>query len=267
MAFEEYYVYNTTFTNLAGASGTVFTENEIRIDTDADFKFIKTVHQPVTARARIRYRDDTNGRFLMKGSQDLRTISGHALYNVAPGNPLPPGFVPFIWPRPYIIPAATTFTVGASDFSGLTGTLRMAFHGTKLRQGTAPWDPGLDGKKYRAMVPYVYPLSTTGTVDIPASGSTTAAIATDNDAHFVVYKLVGARDGACTVTIKDGARDRQWMNEAVHFDNLVGNGGFPNILPAPRFIPRGVVISIGLVDLSGSANTVELNLVGIKLYE
>lgn len=262
--FEEFYVYNTNFTDLAGGTGTVFTENEIRIDTDADFKFIKTIHQSVTARARVRYRDDTTGRFLMKGSQDLRTISGHAFYNSFPGTPLAPGFTPFIWPRPYIIPAATTFTVGASDFSGLTGTLRMAFHGTKLRQGIAPWDPG---KRWRAMVPYVYSLSNTGTVDIPASGTTTAAIPTDNDTHFVVYKLTGARDGACTVTIKDGARDRQWMNEAVHFDNLVGNGAFPNILPAPRFIPRGVVISIGLTDLSGATNTVELNLIGVKLYE
>jgi len=262
MAWEEYYVYNTTFTDLEGGSGTVFTENEIRIDTDADFKFIKTIHQPVTARARIRYRDDTTGRFLMKGSQDLRTISSHSLYNVSPGSPLPPGFVPFIWPRPYIIPAATTFTVGAADFSGLTATLRMTFHGTKVRQGQAPWE-----RKYRAMVPFVYPLSNAGTVDIPASGTTTAAIPTDNDAHFVVYKIVGARDGACTLTIKDGARDRQWMNEAIHFDNFVGNGGFPNILPAPRFIPRGTVMSVNLTDLSGAANTVEINLVGIKLFE
>lgn len=262
MAWEEYYVYNTTFTNLTGGTGTTFTENEIRIDTDADFKFMKTIHQPVTARARIQYRDNTNGRFLMKGSQDIRTISGHALYNIAPGTPLPPGFTPFIWPRPYIIPAATTFTIGAADFSGLTATLRMAFHGTKVRAGTAPWD-----RKYRAMIPYVYPLSTTGTIDIPANGTTTASIPTDNDSHFVVYKLVGARDGACTLTMKDGARDRQWMNEAIHFDNLIGNGSFPNILPAPRFIPRGTVVSISLTDLSGSTNTVEINLVGVKLYE
>ncbi len=262
MSWEEYYVYQTTFTNLAGGTGVQFTDSEIRIDTDANFKFMKTMHNPITARARVRYRDDTNGRFLMKGSQDLRTISGHAIFSMAPGAPTLPGFVPFIWPRPYIIPAATTFTVSASDFSGLTNDLRISFHGAKIRPGQSPFQ-----RKYRAMVPYVYPISTTGTVTIGANGSTTASIATDNDAHFVVYKLVGSRTGACTLTIKDGARDRQWMNNAVHFDNIVGNGHYPNIFPAPRFIPRGVVIAISLADLSGASNTVELNFVGVKLYE
>ena len=260
--YKEYYIYQTTFTSLAAGNGTVFTDNEIRIDSDSQFEFIKSHHYPPDARARIKYRDDTSGRYLGKASQDVRTISGHSHFTMAPGNPTPPGFVPFIWPRPYLIAAATTFTVSAADFSGLVRTLYMSFHGNKVRQGEAPWS-----NKPRAVIPYMYAISSTGTVQIPANGTMSASIATDNDAAFIVHKIVGARDGSCTVTVKDGARDRQWMNTAVHFDNLVGNGHFPNILPAPRYIARGSVIAVTLQDLSGVANDVELNFIGVKIYE
>ncbi len=262
MAWREAYSYEITFTSLTAGSGATFVDGELRIDTDADFEFTKTTYSPVDLRVRARYRDDTNGRFLMKASQDLRTIGGATLFNVAPGNPTPPGFVPFIWPKPYIINAATTLTVSLADFSGLVYSPRIAFHGSKIRPGTAPWD-----RKYRAVVPYVYALSTTGTVAVGANGTSSASIATDNDAHFMCYKIVGARTGPCTVTIKDGARDRQWTNQAIHFDNFVGNGGFPHILASPRFIGRGSVVAVSLTDLSGASNTVEMNLVGVKLYE
>lgn len=263
--WKEYFVYGLTFTSLPADTGTTFTSNDIRIDPDSDFEFIKTMFFPVTSRVRVQYRDDTNGRFLMKGSQDIRTIGGHAVYSMAPGAPTPPGFVPFIWPRPYIIPGGTTFSVFAADFSGLSYTFRLAFHGSKIRpDDKAPWD-----RQYRALVPYVYPITTAtpNTVLIAASGSISASIPTDNDAHFLVQKITGTRTGECSLTIKDGARDRQWMDSAIHFDNLVGNGHYPNILPSPRFIPRGAVIAVTLTDLSGAANTVELNFEGIKLYE
>lgn len=260
--WREYYCYSALFTALPGGTGVTFTDVEIRIDTDSDFEFVKTIFQPTTGRARVRYRDDTNGRFLQKGTQDIRTIGGTALYSMAPGSPTPPGFIPFIWPMPYTIPAATTFTVSAADFSGLSYNFHVTFHGNKIRQGDSPWD-----KKWRAKIPYVYPLSNTGTVAIGANGSASASIATDNDAHFLVQKITGTRTGACLVTIKDGARDRQWMDSPVNFDNLVGNGHFPNILPSPRFIARGSVIAYTFTDLSGLANQAEVNLEGVKLYE
>lgn len=260
--YKEYYAYSADFLPLAAASGTLFTDSEIRIDSDANFEFVKTICQPITSRVRLRYRDDTSGRYLMKASQDNRTICGTSIHLLAPGNPTAPGFRPFIWPRPYYIAASTTFTVSAADFSGLSYNFRITFHGAKLREGKAPWD-----KKFRAMTPYVYPISSTGTVEVPANGTSSISIATDNDAPFNVERMVGARDGACMVTIKDGARDRQWMNQAVHFDNLVGNAVDPHIMSAPRHIPRGAVISVTIQDLSGVSNTVELNFIGSKLYE
>jgi hypothetical protein len=260
--WKEYYAYDIAFTDLAAGAGATFTPGEIRIDTDADFEFVKTMYQPAAGRYRVRYRDDTNGRYLMKGSADLRAIGGTALYSMAPVGPTPPGFVPFIWPKPYIINAATTFTVEIADYSGIISSPRLTFHGSKIRTGECPWM-----KKYRAEVPYTYPIATNAGVSVGASSTTTAAIATDNDAHFLCYKIVGSRTGACTVAIKDGARDRQWMNQAVTFDNLVGNGHFPHILATPRFIARGSVIAVVISDLSGAANVVDLEFVGVKLYE
>lgn len=261
MAWKEFYSYTILFSNLAAGSGTTFTDGEIRFDTDSDFEFVKTMMYPNTAKVRVSYRDDTSGRFLQKGSQDIRTISGHAFFSNPTINPTAPGFLPFIWPRPYIISAATTLTVSAADFSGIESDFRLAFHGSKIRPGEAPWSG-----KYRAILPYIYSL-TGGTIEIPANGSISVGIPTDQDAHFVVHKMTGTRDGSCTVTIKDASRDRQWMNSAVHFDMLIGNGTFPHNLSSPRFIARGSTIAVTLTDLSGSDNTVELNFIGTKIYE
>lgn len=258
----EYFVYSAEFLPLTGGTGVTFTDTEMRIDSDSDFEFVKTMYQPTTARFRVKYRDDTSGRYLQKGSQDIRTIGGTSLYTIAPGNPTPPGFLPFIWPKPYRISSATTLTVQASDFSGLSVNTRLSFHGNKIRSGQAPWD-----REYRAIVPYVYSISSSGTVSVAASQTLSTSIATDNDAPFLIQKIVGARTGPALVTMKDGARDRQWMNIAVHFDNLVGSGHYPNVLPSPRYIARGSVISITIQDLSAAANTVEINFVGVKLYE
>lgn len=262
MSWKEYYSYTAEFLPITGGAGTIFTDVEVRMDTDANFEFNKTIYQPTTGRVRLRYRDDTAGRYLQKGSQDCRAIAGTSLYSMAPGGPTPPGFLPFIWSDPYYISAATTLTVQGAEFSGLSYNFRLTFHGAKIREGKAPWD-----KKFRAIAPYIYPINTSGTVSVAANSTISASIATDNDAPFLCKGLVGARTGACLITIKDGARDRQWMNTAVHFDNLVGNAHYPHKLSAPRYVARGAVLAVTIQDLSGAANTVELNFLGVKLYE
>ncbi len=259
--WKEYYVYSAEFLPLGAGTGVTFTDVEMRLDTDADFEFIKTIFQPVTARYRVRYRDDTSGRFLQKASQDIRTIGGTSIYSMAPGNPTPPGFKPFIWPKPYRIAAATTLTVQAADFSGLAYNTRLSFHGNKVRVGKAPWD-----QQWHNVVPFVYSLGTTGTVTVAANSTVSVSIPTDMDAPFLAQMLTGSRTGQCLVTIRDGARDRQWMNIPQDFDNFVGNGQFPNVFSSPRYISKGAVMAVTIQDLSGAQNTVEINIAGVKLY-
>lgn len=361
--FKEFYAYTANFLPLAlGAVGSnnPFTDVEVRIDPDSDFEFVKTIHTATSNAFRLKYRDDTNGRQLMKASQDARAISGTSLnlaqqaneifsatltpalvganttaeqlftvtglvagqtivsvnkptaqaglgivgwrvsavnqigitfsnntgvgitptaaevylIAVTGGNYLTGqningytgSFVPFVWPRPYIIAGATTFTVSAADNSGVANTIRMAFHGSKIRAGKAPWD-----RKYRAMIPYVYPLNVQGTVPgtvvIAASDTVAFSVPTDKDGSFLCMKLVGQRTGQALITIKDGGRDRQWMDSAMDFDNMVGNAMFPNILASPRYCEKGAVISGSIQDLSAASNTCEVDFVGIKVYE
>lgn len=265
--WDEFYVYSLTFASLAVGSGLSYIDGELRIDSDADFKFMKTMYHSTNdnASAIVKYKDDSSGRYLIKSGVSLRTIGGRSL---ALDNSGAYDFRPFVWPVPYIIRRATTFNVQIANSHGvITPTIYLSFHGGKLRPGLAPWKrPG-----YRKM-PYVYPLSrnlTTipeGSVQVAANQTVQASISTDKDSDFVVKKLTGSATGAALITIQDAGRDRQWMNTPVHIRNLIGSGAFPNVLAAPRFVARGSVISITIQDLSGAVNNIEFNLIGEKLF-
>ena len=246
MAWREFFVYGLTASLQAG-NGTVFSRSSIRIDSDADFEFQKTVYHATSGNIKLKYQDDSSGRYLIKTASDMRIIAGNFVGT------------PFIWPRPYIILAGTTFTVEAADASTVANVLRLAFLGGKIRPGTPPWE-----KRFRGLVPFVY---NTGLIDVAANGSMNLRIEVDNDAHFLVQKLTGFKVGSCTVSIREGSRDRDWQNQAVHFDCLFGNGQLPNVMYANRFVYRGSVVTIDVNDLSGLANQVELSFVGVKLYE
>ncbi|MGH7754440.1 MAG: hypothetical protein ACREN5_16670, partial [Gemmatimonadales bacterium] len=144
--WKEYFIYTADFTGaqalvagvLNGAPTTqVFGEVEVRIDSDADFEFIKTMYVATDPRVYVRYSDGTAGRLLQRGTLDLREVGGQAF------NPTTPTenrwFLPFIWPQPYVIAASTVFTVQAADFSAGANTVRISFHGNKIRPGRAPY--------------------------------------------------------------------------------------------------------------------------------
>lgn len=284
--YREFYIYSTSFLTLpAGTPGAnnSFTPNEIHIDSDSAFEFIKTIHR-VTISAtpatniiapanqfRLKYIDDAAGRNLMKASEYGTTISSTATALTLPnGAIIDNAFMPFIWPRPYVIGASTTLSVLAADDSGIAYNLYLSFHGNKVRPGIAPWKR----KKYKSFMPYVYPIANVsntsnpiaGTLIVAANNTVSSPIATDIDSDFLVLKITGRRTGGALVTIKDG-NDRQWMDSPMHIDNLIGNGAFPNILPAPRFIERGSVISAMIQDISNVSNTIEMQFIGLKLYE
>jgi hypothetical protein len=254
--WKEYFVYGTSKTLSAG-NGTAFETMNIRIDSDADFEFNKTTYVATNDRIKVKYKDDSYGRYLTKGLPDIKTLAGRNTLAMGLSN----SFLPFVWPRPYIISAGTNFVVEASDFSGASNTLRIAFHGGKLRSGVAPWT-----RRFRAAVPFVYSF-TDGAVTVSANSTANPRIEIDIDSHFVVQKITGIRTGEALVLINEGARGREWMNTQVHIDNIIGNGAFPNILTANRFIIRGSVVSFNIQDLSGADNSIEINLIGVKLYE
>lgn len=256
--WEEYFIYDVT-KSLTGGSGTSFENKTVKIDTDSNFKVIKNTFVATSDRIKLRMRDDASGRYLLKDAIDIQSIAGRNTLAMGMSN----SFIPFIWPKPYLISAGATMTVEAADYSGAANTMRFALHGTKIRSGSAPWD-----REFKQVIPAIYGFSG-GAISIAAGGTGVGRIEVDIDANFLVQKITGVRTGAATVTVSEGARGREWSNVEIHIDNLIGNGSFPNILPngGDRFLPRGSVLLVNLTDLSGIANSIEVNLIGVKLYE
>ncbi|MCL6542097.1 MAG: hypothetical protein K6T87_16190 [Roseiflexus sp.] len=257
MAWREYFIYGINFINLNAGDGTQFVDDIIRIDSDADFEFQKLVYFATSGNIRIKILDDSVGRYLFKSSANLRDIGGNFVGT------------PFIWPRPYQVLAGATLTISVADASGSSNSLRLYLHGAKIRPGEPPWgvyDPTthkIVWKKYKAVLPFTY---NTDVKTIAAGGTTFARIEVDNDAHFMVQKITGYASQDILLEFKDIARGADWQNIAMHHNAILGNGQYPNVLYADRFIHRGSVVSINAQNLSGSSATFEVNLIGVKLY-
>lgn len=262
-AYKEYFCYSFEQVPLSSGAGTVFSDVTVKMDSDADFEIIKRHHVAIDDRIRVRYQDDSYGRQFQNASMDLRGISGAILQAagvVDIGESLN-NFMPYILPRPYLIRAGTTYTASYADFSVAANSIRETFHGAKIRQGKAPWD-----QQWAAKPPYDY---TTGSQIVTAGNTASLSINIGIDAHFLVQKIVGVRtaQSPALISIRTGGNDRTWMDKPVHFDNIVGNAQFPNILPAPRLCERGSTISITIQNLSATVSgTYEIILSGLKLF-
>jgi hypothetical protein len=263
----EYFMYNTLFNALPVGTGVAYVTNEVRIDSDADFQFMKTMYFSTNDNAAVylKYKDDSSGRYLMKNGVNLRTIGGRSL---AIDNSGSFDFRPYIWPIPYNIRRATTFSIDASNnHLAIAPSVYISFHGAKLRQGIAPWK-----KRNVTKMPYVYPLSRNiqtnpeSVVTVAPNQTISVSVSIDKDSDFVVNKITGSATDQALVTVQEMGRDRQWMNTSTHIRNLVGSGAFPNVLSSPRFVPRGSVVNFTIQDISGVANNVEINLCGVKLF-
>lgn len=264
-AYKEYYVYSWEALSLSAGNGTSFSDVIVKMDSDADFEVMKRIHVATDNRIRVRFQDDSYGRQFhnLTNGIDIRTISGTKLettgvvdVGIALNN-----FIPYVLPRPYAIRAGTTFTCSFADFSGSANSIRLSFHGAKIRPGRAPWD-----REWNAKPPYDY---TTGQFTVSAGGTESINIPIQIDSHFLVQKIVGVRSSGAPalLTIKTFGNDRQWMDKPVHFDNLVGNAQFPNILPAPRLVERGSTLNVTLQNLSSTnSGTYEIVFSGLKLY-
>lgn len=252
--YGEYFVYEAVQT-LAAGTGVTFSSLPTKIDAENDFVFNKTTYTATNDRIKIKLKDGSLGRYLWRESLDIKSIAGR--------NTLPMGMsnshMPFIWPAPYRITAGAEVTLESADASSATNTFRLAFHGAKMMKGNPPWQSG-----NFLHIPFVYSLSG-GPVTVTASSTATARIETDNDTSFLIQKITGIRTGAATVQITEGGRGRAWSNIPVHIDNLLGNGAFPNVLSAYRYLHPGTPLLCQLTDTSGAVNVIDICLIGTKL--
>lgn len=259
MAWREYYAYSFENTSISGGTGLAFTPTIVRMDMDADFEIWNRCHVATDDRIYVRMQDDSFGRYQQNLKVDLRGWSGKS--SSVTGMLGTNSFLPFWLPFPYRLNAGSTVTLETSDFANSgTNSLRLTCNGCKLRRGSAPWE-----RRWEEEVPFTYTTDVTLGA-ITANGTTVYTLSVNSDAHFRIDKLTATRTGGALITIKDGATDRQWMDKAVHIDNMFGSAQFPHVLPAPRFIYRGSVINIQVQDISGSGNTVQLTFHGTKLF-
>lgn len=257
--WKEYFVYNFQNLSLDAGTGDAFEDTVVLFDSDAAFEGMKLIHVATDSRIYVQLSDDSLGRQYQNSRLDLRAISGTRLFTsgVVDVGIHPNNFLPAIFPVPMFIQAATSVTAKFADFSNSANVIRLALHGAKIRSGVAPWT-----RKWKARVPFWY----TNTLTLDANGSSSFVISTNMDSSFLIQKITGTRTGAATINIYDGATGRAWMDRPMHFDNLVGNSQFPNVMTAPRFVPRGSVVNVQLADLSGAQNEIELVFHGQKLF-
>lgn len=260
LTYEEYFAYTAEFLPLTAALGTNFATFELKIAKDALFKLKAISYIADDARIRARFSDTASGRYLQKGNPDMRALAGRPLTGAFSMTPHLNEFIPYKLGTPYKIPAASIFRVEASDDSNASNNARITFHGAKVREGAPPW-----ARAYRFRSPFIYEIDLGA---IAANGAAIGILSTDTDSDFLVESVTGVRTGSCTILIAEGARGRDWMDRATHFDNMVGMANFPNDLlkQSPRFIARGGTISVNVTDLSGASNTVRVYFIGVKLY-
>lgn len=260
LTYEEYFAYSAEFLPLTAALGTNFATFELKIAKDAPFKLKALTYRSDDSRVRVRFSDTASGRYLQKGNPDLRALAGRPIGGAFGMTPNTNEFIPFRLGTPYKIPAASIFRVEASDDSNTSNNLRLTFHGAKVREGAPPW-----AQAYRFRSPFIYEIDLGA---IAANASAIGVLSTDTDSDFLVEQITGVRTGSCTCLISEGARGRDWMDRATHFDNMVGMAHFPNNLlkQSPRFIARGGTISVNITDLSGASNTVRVYFIGVKLF-
>lgn len=259
--WKEYFTYISEFLPLSAGSADVlptalaFSSNTIKIDSDSDFEVRALSFTATDSRIYFKSKDAGSGRFMQKDAMDLRLTGGR-------GNTLLTtngvSFLPFKMSGSYIVNAKADLTIECADFSGSSNTIRMAFHGSKLRSGEPPWQK----KVYRAKMDFTYPTI----VSVGANATVITSITTDTDSDFIVEKLGARRTGAATIEVKDG-RDRRWSNNPVHIDNMFGCEAFQNNISPyhGRFIEGGDSISLQITDLSGSSNVIALAFHGKKL--
>ena len=263
MEFLEYFIYNIS-PALAAGTGAVFADTDLLINKH-DYIIKRTIHRATSDLILAKLFNPDTSKYLFKGTDDLRHISGTSLSGITAY-----GFVPYNWHLPYRVKGNTRLTMSLSDNSGAPNQLYLAFHGDNVLQ-VAPLDmhdEPVDYTKDRSgkikVEPIIYesPAITTGAA-VGAEAQDTIQI---DDTDFVCTKITGVSTGTGFVTILDEQRSLAWQNQKTHVQNLFGNGQFSNMLTTPRFLKKKTPLNIVFENLAGGANTLRLYCHGYKRY-
>lgn len=247
--WKEPFVHAIDFLPLtASLTGDAFQDVNVKIAGDSHFEMLRLIHFATDDRANLRIINASNGDKIIRDSGDIRAVSSTAFNGISAN-----GFTPYNFPKPYMIPADTEMLIQAADKSNASNYLRLAIHGNKVYGGTAPYEHRTKRENFSFVID-------SGTV--AAYDTVTKTYKLDSAAGFLVSKLTGSLTATGLVFIKDV---RPWMSSETHFNNMVGNSQFGNVLTSKRWIPESTTITVRFTDLSGSANRFKITFHGERV--
>lgn len=262
--WKDYFIYSWNFLPLAAAAqanlaaaNSVFTDNPLRMDVFCDFSAMKIAYTNTDPRVYLQIKDGSTGRYIVQDpGVDMRAYAGAVVAIGGGSNALIFRNLskPMTWLK------GSSINVRLADFSAAPNTVRVSFHGVKMRDGN---HPSLDLKRnYIRDEAFAFPVQ----VSLTANQIIQNPIAIDLDADWYIYRILATRTGGATIALTNTISAADWQNVAVNLDNFTGNAAGHLILPEPKFVQANSALNIQLADLSGNPNTINLTIEGIKRY-
>ena len=93
------------------------------------------------------------------------------------------------------------------------------------------------------------------------------AVSLDGDADFMLEQLAAIYTSSSFQVRFKAPNGRPLSNAYINALNLIGTGQFPVYLPAPVWYPAGGQIGLDIKETSGSQNTIQIALIGIKRFK
>ena len=92
-----------------------------------------------------------------------------------------------------------------------------------------------------------------------------ASVTIDNDSDFLWDRIVASATGLYSVEVTDRFTSRPLQTGPINGENYAGTAQLPFWLPKPYLVRRTSSIQGKFNDRSGSNNTIQFDLVGLKL--
>lgn len=121
----------------------------------------------------------------------------------------------------------------------------------------------IDSYNYNVLVP-----------QLAAAGTAQGVIQIQADSDFAIAYMSGAgvAGGAvltnvlATIQIQDTGTGKTFFNQPTLFPLVMGSGGLPFYLPAPRVVAPQTSLTITITNLSGTTTDFYINFLGARIY-
>lgn len=267
--YRDFFIYSAEALALGANAETT---QRINIEGDADFEAMLQVASAISRNFRVRQLEASTGRQLHDAS-----LSGAGAF----GN----GRNPFRLPVVARFKRASSFLNTIRDESGAPNQIRLAYIGAKVFKRW-PFPPPV----YQARIPFTYTATFVPTATDPDGIGAIAAgqtgifnIRTQDDADFEIRKLTivhdiaipAASDSVATIQLTDVTYNYRFMDRPIPVESLGGAqitagvppGFFAFILPVPKLLRRGSVLSVTIQNLDGASPLqVRVSFYGSKCY-